>query len=473
MTTATDWFESAVHPGNVRTVLAREIPEFATERMTLLGVEIKRLRSAEPEGYWTATYQLAVADPSGEPRILSMLGLLIPPHVDAPEPTAAVALGTDGWRCYVDELHLQLTAVASDPSLPGLALLSDPDEARNLLERVLREADVGLDTIRLSAVVPQVMDHKLGVRCTVLCHLEYHRDATPDQPGPALVVAKVQVEDEAVRIHDVMQALWESPLSRSEHVRIARPLAFVRELGMVIQSAVPEETNLKEVLRATLITGSADDLATLEAALRRTARGLADLHRSGASHGDVVTWPEELATLRRKQAKLAGVMPRVAELGGAIFDRLDVAAADAPADPDVPVHHSFRPAQVLLAGGGISFIDFDKSCQSEPASDLAMFTTKVRHASLNKLHASVDDEDDDDEQLDDGTRLERIGRADALCEVFLAEYRRHAPVSPPRIALWEALELYSLILSAAKKVKAGRVENCAFMLEEHLRRHGM
>jgi hypothetical protein len=307
----------------------------------------------------------------------------------------------------------------------------------------------------------------------VLCHLEYDSDSAPDERGPAMVVAKLQSEDEAARIHDVMQALWESSLSGSEHVGIARPLAFVPELGMVIQSAVPEETDLKEVLRATLLSGSPDDMATLESTLRQTARGLADLHRSGASHGEVVTWSAELATLRGKQAKLAGVMPRVAELGGAILDRLEAAAAEAPADPDVPVHHSFRPAQVLLAGGGISFIDFDKSCQSEPASDLAMFTTKVRHASLNKLHASVDDEDDDDEQIDDGTRLERIGRADALCEVFLAEYRRHAPVSPPRIALWEALELYSLILSAAKKVKAGRVENCAFMLEEHLRRHGM
>jgi aminoglycoside phosphotransferase (APT) family kinase protein len=286
-----------------------------------------------------------------------------------------------------------------------------------------------------------------------------------------MVVAKVSQEEEAATSYGAMRALWDSPLSRSEHVSIARPLAFVPELGLLVQSAVPEERNLKELLHAALLSGTSEDLAELDGTLQMTARGLADLHRCGATHGEVVTWLDELASLRKKRAKLADVMPRLADLED-VLDRLEAAALTAPPDPFVPVHHSFRPAQVLLADGGIAFIDFDKSCQSEPASDLAMFTTKLRHASLNKLHVGADDEDDD-ELLDDATRLERIRRADSLCETFVGEYGRHASVSPRRIALWEALELFSLILSAAKKVNAGRVENCAFMLDQHMRRHGL
>jgi hypothetical protein len=472
MAIVTEWFEAAVHPGNVRSVLAREISEFASGVLTLRAVEVKRLRSAEPEGYWTATYVMTVEGPSAAPQTLSAQGLLFPPHVPAPEPAAPVPLGTDGWACYVDELRLQLRTVAVDSALPGLALLTDPDDARILIERVLREQAGGLENLRLHAVAPEVMDHKLGVRCTVLCRLEYPPDAADDERGPSTVVAKVHQAEAAARTHHAMNELWASPLSRSEHVTIARPLAFVPELGLLVQSAVPEDQNLKELIHSALLSEQDSDLAELETALRMTARGLADLHRCGARHGGFVTWSEELAILRSKQAKLAGVMPRLADFDGTVFDRLEAGALAAPPDPFVAVHHSFRPAQVLLAAGGISFIDFDKSCQSEAASDLAMFTTKLRHASLNKLHAGADD-DEDDEILDRVTRLQRIHRADVLCEIFVEEYGRCAPVSRRRIALWEALELFSLILSAAKKVKAGRVDSCAFMLEEHLRRNGL
>jgi Phosphotransferase enzyme family len=472
MAIATRWFEAAVRPDHVRSVLAHEIPEFASGQMTLLSCEIKRLRSAEPEGFWTATYLLTVAEPSSGPRTLSAHGLLIPPGAAAPAPVAVIPLGTDGWECYVSSLRLRLRIEAVDAALPALALLTEPDEARTLIEGILRESDAGMDELRLAGVNPQVMDHKLGVRCTVLCHLEYSADLAEDELGPEMVVAKLQLDEEGARTYAAMQTLWDSPLGKSEHVSIARPLAYTPELGLLIQSAVPEQQNLKEFMHAALLSEDEAMMAELAQKLRMTARGLADLHGCGARHGGFVTWSEELSILRAKQAKLVSVMPMLADVTGSVFERLLAAATTAPPDPFVPVHHSFRPAQVLLANGSMAFIDFDKSCQSEAASDLAMFTTKVRHASLNKLRAGADDEDDD-EALDVETRLARIARADRLCEMFIAEYEQHAPVSRRRIALWEALELYSLILSAAKKVKPGRVDNCAFMLEEHLRRNGL
>lgn len=110
-------------------------------------------------------------------------------------------------------------------------------------------------------------------------------------------------------MYAAMRALWASPLSRSEHVRIAQPLAFVPELGLVVESAVPEERNLKEALCAALRSASTEDVSVLEATLRMTARGLADVHRCGARHGDSVTWADESATLRTKHPKLAAVVP--------------------------------------------------------------------------------------------------------------------------------------------------------------------
>jgi hypothetical protein len=56
---------------------------------------------------------------------------------------------------------------------------------------------------------------------------------------------------------------------------------------------------------------------------------------------------------------------------------------------------------------------------------------------------------------------------------FLDEYRRVSPLSADRVAAWEALELFALVLSAAKKTLGPRTENCLQMLEHHLRAHGL
>lgn len=449
--------------------MAREIPEFASGRLTLVGCEVKRLRSAQAEGYWTATYLLAVEGLSpGATVTVAAQGMLIPPEApDPPLEPAAVPFATDGWQCYVAELRLQLRTETVDVGLPALALLTDPDEGRLLLERILRAGDSGYDDLRLAAVTPQLTAYKPGVRCTALCHLEYPADVDPR--WPAVVVAKMHDDDAGERSFRTLRQLWESPLGRSEHVAIARPLAYDPALRLLVTSAIPEEQTLKDLLHSALLAETGEATRLLASTMTLAARGLAELHRCGVAQGPVVTWDDELAVLRKKRAKLAAVVPELDRLSGSVLERLETDAAATPADPLVPVHHSFRPAQVLVAGGRIGFIDFDKLCQSESASDLAMFLTKIRHAGLNKLHASHADEED--EVLDDETRTARIGRADEICEAFLTEYEKQAVVSRRRIALWEALELFSLVLSAAKKMNLTRVDNCAFLLEHHLQRH--
>jgi len=57
--------------------------------------------------------------------------------------------------------------------------------------------------------------------------------------------------------------------------------------------------------------------------------------------------------------------------------------------------------------------------------------------------------------------------------VFLGEYRRTGPLSERRLALWEALELFSLVLSASKKMLGPRTQNCVAMLERHLDFHDL
>jgi hypothetical protein len=62
---------------------------------------------------------------------------------------------------------------------------------------------------------------------------------------------------------------------------------------------------------------------------------------------------------------------------------------------------------------------------------------------------------------------------ETLRETFLGEYTRTAPLSERRLAVWEALELFSLVLSASKKMLGPRTRNCVAMLERHLDDHGL
>lgn len=196
------------------------------------------------------------------------------------------------------------------------------------------------------------------------------------------------------------------------------------------------------------------------AATRATAAALAELHRRDTSYGEAVTLLEELSLLRRKHDKLAAAMGVLDEVRA--LDRIEAAAAVVPDDPLRPAHHSFRPAQVLLTDNAVAFIDFDKFCQAEPASDIAALTTKLQHMGMNKIEAP-----------DSYPPAEREQRVAELRVAFLDEYRRSAAVSAARLAVWEALELFSLVLSAAKKMNRSRVDSCARMLERHLEAHDL
>ncbi|HEX6151174.1 aminoglycoside phosphotransferase family protein [Nocardioides sp.] len=434
---------------------------------------MSHLRSAPADGSWTATYLLTVAEPSGGAnRTVVAHGTLIPPEAPVPSWTDdGTAFGADGWRCYLPEVRLELRVEDVDAGLPSLALLTDPTRARILLEGILRNSGAEYDDLHLTAVTPEVQGFKPGLRCTVLCHLDYPAGA--GHRWPALVVAKVHHDDTGARVHRTMQALWSSPLSSSEQVTIAQPLAYLPDLKLMVQGWVPGSRTLKDLLHVALLDQTGALAAELATTMRRAGRGLADLHRCGVQDGPLVTWTEELDILRAKRDKLAPVVPRLASVTGSVFERLEAAAAATSPDPPVPVHHSFRPSEVLLADGRVGFIDFDKACQGEPASDLASFTTKVKHVGMNKLQPDQEADAEDDAVIDDETRLTRMSRTSSICDDFLAGYRERATVSAGRIVLWEALELCSLVLSAAKKANAARIDNCAFMLHHHLQQHGL
>jgi thiamine kinase-like enzyme len=155
-------------------------------------------------------------------------------------------------------------------------------------------------------------------------------------------------------------------------------------------------------------------------------------------------------------------VPGLAAAAAPLLSGLRDGAAAVPADAAVPAHHDFRPAQVLLHGGGVGFIDFDGAAMAEPALDLGRFRAKLRDIGISVLGLGEGPVAAD--RVEQNLRL-----LDDLCEHFLAEYLRHAEVSRDRVVLWETCDLFTAVLHAWTKVRLARIEPRLRVLVHQLR----
>ncbi|MEO7908158.1 MAG: phosphotransferase [Roseiflexaceae bacterium] len=461
-----DWLVAIVQPERVRAALAQAIPEIAAGELVALACEISRVRMKKES--WNGIYQLTVERPDGDKRqIVRMQGMLIPPA--APEPSQSAngrAFGSDGWSCYIPDLRLLLETQPPEVALPALPTLTEPEQARALLEQSLRAAAPEYRDLRIQSCVPRVVRYKPGSRCTILYDLHYPTELTSGHSWPTLVAVKTYKGSKGKNAYAGMRALWDSPLASGDVVTIAEPLAYLPELHALVQGPIYEEQTLKDLIRSALRENTPEALSKLESAMQKTARGLAALHRSGAQYGESYTWEEESAEVRETVDQLAGAIPLLAGAAEPLLARLAALAAEYPADAAVPSHSSFRPAQVLLYRGKVGFIDFDSFCQAEPALDLGLFLAATMNIGLSEPHEEESNEDD--AELDHVTRQTLLDRLELICEAFLAEYERHAPISRQRVALWQALDLLTLILTCWTKIKPVRLGNTLAMIERHL-----
>ena len=84
-------------------------------------------------------------------------------------------------------------------------------------------------------------------------------------------------------------------------------------------------------------------------------------------------------------------------------------------------------------------------------------------------HTGFDESSDSGAGMDDATRQTRFELGMSLSEQFLDEYEKHHPVSRQRVALWEALDLFMLVLHGWIKVKVGELNDTLYLMEQFLR----
>ena len=245
---------------------------------------------------------------------------------------------------------------------------------------------------------------------------------------PATVIAKTYRKASKGRnAYEGMLALWQSALAGNPAVTLAEPLAYLPAPKVMVQAAIGGDQSLEDALKAALKADTTAAYDDLNRAMQKCAIGLAAFHQSGVRHGELEQLDQRYAELHDRSARLYAMVPALQGAADRLLERLEALAAQTPADAPVPTHGTFNPEQVLIDGDRIGFIDFDEFCMAEPALDVGLFRAAIKDIGMNALDAR--------QSQDRALRQTRLDRLDAICDLFLDEYERHAPISRQRVAL--------------------------------------
>ncbi len=458
-----DWLLAPLQAENFIDALRLQVSEFASGEWLVLYCGIKRFLLKDDGGYWEGTYNLEVQSSStGLEQNILLHGKLTAPWFGKPAFTESDApFGSRDWHGFLPEFNLALETEPPEKELPGLAQLTDADQSRVLIERVLRENGRLAPDHTITACMPRILSYKPGSRCTIRYELEYAASSNPSIRPPELVIGKVYRKgSKAQNAYEGMLTLWHSPLADGTVVTIAEPIACLPDLKLMLQATIPGELSLEDLLKTVIGRPNEEDLEKLYHYMKKTAFGLAAFHRSGASYGEHVELGERFADLHELIHRLTVLLP---EFEGAILpllQRLEDLAVLYPAEPTVPTHGTFNPEQVLIDGERIGFIDFDDYCMAEPALDVGLFRSAIKDTGMNAPFSSS--------TPSRAERLARLTLLDEIGDIFLSEYETHAAVSRHRVALWEAADYLRNCLHYWIKVKPAEPNTALLVLEQHL-----
>lgn len=122
--------------------------------------------------------------------------------------------GEPDWHGFLPEFNLPLETEPPEKELPGLAQLTDAEQSRVFMERVLRENGHFAADQTITACTPRILSYKPGSRCTIRYELEYSAPPDPSTHSPQAIIGKVYRKgSKAQNAYKGMMTLWHSPLA--------------------------------------------------------------------------------------------------------------------------------------------------------------------------------------------------------------------------------------------------------------------
>jgi len=459
-----DWLTAGLQPDRVLASLTNQVPEAARGEIRFTRCEIPRLFLKKLDATWFGTYTLDV-ERGGKADSLPVHATLTAPGLPPLDVQALpeIGFGETGWSVLLPDLRMTMELEPPEVALEGLEQLLDPETACPLIASSIRKGRGAYVGFQIERCTPRVLNYKPGSRCTI----RYRFDFPPDVDSskwPQAVIAKTYRGRKGEQAFHGMEALWRSSLASGDVVRISEPLAYVPEHRLMVQTQLPGDRTLEDLIRSALETDNPDGDAQLIPYIRKTAVGLAHLHRSGVQPEETVQWEERFTDVPELLERIAVFAPDRAAQFDPLVDFLRTAAM-VPADPLVPSHGTFDGDQVIIDQDRIGFIDFDSICMAEPALDAGHFRAAVMDSGMKLI---------DDATLQDPDRLTAyLDRLNHLGNIFLEPYAALAKVSPQRLAVWEALDYFRDALHFWTKPKPDSRPVAVRILEYHLRKMGL
>jgi hypothetical protein len=459
-----DWLLAPFQIEDFIDALRLQVAELASGEWLILYCGIKRFLLKDDSGYWEGTYRLDVKSSStGAEQTILLHGRFTDPHFGKPADVASTPspLGSSDWHCFLPELNLALETEAPEKELPGLDQLTDAAQSRVLMEKVLRESGRLAADREITSCTPKILSYKPGSRCIIRYDLQYSPSSDPSDRSSEVMIGKVYRKgSKAQNAYEGMLTLWHSPLMHGDEVTIAEPIAVFPDSKMMLQTAIPGELSLEDLLKSVIDKPNEEAQEKLYQYMRKTAIGLAAFHRSGAAYGKHVELEERFTDLHGLTHRLTILLP---EFEGSILSflkQLETWASLYPEEQAVPTHGTFNPEQVLIDGERIGFIDFDDYCMAEPALDVGLFLSAIKDTGMNAPYSSS--------APSQAERLDRLALLDEIGNVFLNEYESRAAISRDRVALWEAVDYLRNCLHYWIKVKPAEPDHALLILDQHL-----
>jgi hypothetical protein len=225
------------------------------------------------------------------------------------------------------------------------------------------------------AVTP--IRYKPGLRCTLRYDLS-------TSAGPQPYFGKLLAQN-SERLMRVISTLYQASQMIPEMPRIAQPIAYWPELGMVIQSAITGAELHQYAFDVQV------DMAKRQRWMTMAGASLAALHNftlhdfTGADGLRRTLW-DDLSDLREYSAHLEIAEPELAARFDQAIDDLATSAQGRTEVAPVASHGALRTDQFMIEHDLLALIDLDSFCWANPARDIGNLLAYLRWKAMRQPH---------------------------------------------------------------------------------------
>jgi hypothetical protein len=239
------------------------------------------------------------------------------------------------------ELNAVLWGFPFDPSMPALAMSADGAWVAEVLRRRSPQP-LAVDVLRYRPEIGALLAYR------------------DPRTGRTLAYGKAVPRSEIGLVWLVMDHLWQSPLRSL--VRLARPLAYRPQAGLMLQAPVggaplDGHRNRQRFMQLAETAGAA----------------LASIHAADIPYGPERTVERLLQRLDDALETIAFSAPRLYQPLRRLTTQIRERAERASPAPAIPSHGDYKWDQFLYWRGSFALIDFELFCQAERAYDLGYF----------------------------------------------------------------------------------------------------